>query len=135
MDLHLPVQGEAIEEEMKVRKNSSEQLSSLRKELNALKKSIVMEGIASDDRQDAVKLACHTKLLEFGTHQINQIVDNAEFIFSIPTAMKCVDLWQRKHAVSVLKVFQSRCRSKGRGRGARAPPPPVFFLKSKKRPV
>ena len=41
-----------------------------------------MESTATDD-DGCSKLACHTKLLEFGRFQIKQIIDNAEFIFSV----------------------------------------------------
>lgn len=47
------------------------------------------------------------KLLEFGAVQIQQAIDNAEHIFSISDVLKHVDIWQRKHAVSVLKILAS----------------------------
>ena len=63
------------------------------------------ESTAADD-DGCSKLACHTKLLEFGPFQIKQIIDNAEFIFSVSSIQKYVDMWQKKHSVSVLKIFQ-----------------------------
>lgn len=104
MDLHLPIET-TEEEETQVRKISSEHFSLLKKELNALKKTFVMESTATDD-DGCSKLACHTKLLEFGRFQIKQIIDNAEFIFSVSSIQKYVDMWQKKHSVSVLKIFQ-----------------------------
>ncbi|KAL9977079.1 hypothetical protein ACROYT_G014444 [Oculina patagonica] len=53
MDLYLPVG--YSEKEAQERTISDEQLFTLKKELNALKKSVVRESIA------ALKLACHTK--------------------------------------------------------------------------
>ena len=103
MDLYLPIgdtqgaQGRTI---------SQEQLLSLKTELNALRKTIVTEGIAATGQQNALKLACHTKPFEFGTHQVQQAIDNADSIFSLSSVMKYVDVWQRRHAVSILKVFQ-----------------------------
>jgi len=76
-------------------------LLSLKTELNALKKAIVREGIAASGQQNALKLACHTKPFEFGTHQVQQAIANADSIFSISSVMKYVDVWQRKHAVSI----------------------------------
>ena len=104
MDLYLPI-GDT--EEAQGRTISQEQLLSLKTELNALKKTIVTEGIAATGQQNALKLACHTKPFEFGTHQVQQAIDNADSIFSISSVMKYVDVWQRRHAVSILKVFQS----------------------------
>ena len=63
-----------------------------------------MESTPADD--GCSKLACHTKLLEFGPFQIKQIIDNAEFIFSVSSIQKYVDMWQKKHSVSVLKIFK-----------------------------
>ena len=104
VDLHLPIET-TEEEETQVRKISSEQFSLLKKELHALKKTFVMESNAADD-DGCSKLACHTKLLEFGPFQIKQIIDNAEFIFSVSSIQKYVDMWQTKRSVSVLKIFQ-----------------------------
>ena len=105
MDLYLPVG--YSEEETQERTISDEQLLTLKKELNAVKKSIVREGIAATEQQNALKLACHTKPLEFGTHQVQQAIDNADSIFTISSVMKYVDVWQRKHALSILKIFHS----------------------------
>ena len=67
MDLYLPIDNT---EEAQGRTISQEQLSSLKTELDALKKTIVTEGIAATGQQNALKLACHTKPFEFGTHQV-----------------------------------------------------------------
>ena len=105
MDLYLPIDNA---EEAKGRTISHEQMFSLKTEPNALKKTIVTEGIAATGQQNAVKLACHTKPFEFGTHQVQQAIDNAVSIFSISSLMKYVDFWQRKqYAVSILEIFQS----------------------------
>ncbi|XP_044167085.1 ATP-dependent DNA helicase RecQ-like [Acropora millepora] len=64
------------EEETQVRKISSEQFSLLKKELHALKKTFVMESTAAADD------GC------------------------ISSIQKYVDMWQKKHSVSVLKIFQ-----------------------------
>ena len=103
MDLYLPI---GNTEEAQGRTISHEQLLSLKRELNALRKTIVREGIAATGQQNALKLACHTKPFEFGTHQVQQAIDNAESIFSISSVLKHVDVWQRRHAVSILKIFQ-----------------------------
>ncbi len=105
MDLYLPVG--YSEEETQERTISDEQLFTLKKELNALKKSVVRESIAATEQQTALKLACYTKPLEFGTHQVQQAIGNADSIFTISSVMKYVDVWQRKHALSILKIFHS----------------------------
>ena len=103
MDLYLPI---GNTEEVQGRTILHEQLLSLKAELNSLKKTIVTEGIAATGQLNALKLACHTKPFEFGSHQVQQASDNAESIFSVSSVMKYVDVWQRKHAVSIL-IFQS----------------------------
>ena len=94
MDLHLPV--ETPDEDSCTRTISDQQMVSLKRELNVLRKRIVMEGVASQEQQNAVKLACHTKLLEFGPYQVQQAIDHAESIFSVSSVMRCVDVWQKK---------------------------------------
>ena len=62
------------------------------------------EGIAATGQQHALKLACHTKPFKFGTHQVQQAIDNADF--SISSVMKYVDVWQRRLAVPILNFLQ-----------------------------
>ncbi|KAL9977284.1 hypothetical protein ACROYT_G014673 [Oculina patagonica] len=84
-----------------------EQFYYLKQGLNALKKSNATEGIGATEQQNALKPQCHTKPLEFCTHQVQQAIDKAESIFSTSSVMKNVDVWQRKYAVSILTIFQS----------------------------
>ena len=93
MDLHLPIVVEEVQEHS--RSISNEKMSQLKKKLDALKKTLIRDSI----------VGCPTKLLEFGTDQIQQVIDKAEHIFSISDVLKHVDIWQRKHAVSVLKIL------------------------------
>jgi len=105
MDLHLPIVVEEVEEYC--RSISNEKMSELREKLDALKKTLVKDSIAIKEHNNAAIIGCPTKLLEFGTEQIQQVIDNAEHIFSISDVLKHVDIWQRNHAVSVLKIFES----------------------------
>lgn len=104
MDLHLPTMMDDTERSRAI---SNEQISELKRRLNALRKTVVSEAIALKGQHHASISSCPTKLLEFGNHQVQQVIDNAEHIFSISSVLKYVDFWQRKHAVSVLKIFQS----------------------------
>ena len=104
MDLHLPILLE--EEEEDSRAICNEKLLELKEKLNALKKTLFKDSIAIKERNASI-IGCPTTLLEFGTVQIQQVVDNAEHIFSVSDVLKHVDIWQRKHAVSVLKIFES----------------------------
>ena len=105
MDLHLPIVVEEVEEHC--RSISNEKMSELKEKLDALKKTLVKDSIAITEHNNASIIGCPTKLLEFGTDQIQQVIDNAEHIFSISDVLKHVDIWQRNHAVSVLKIFES----------------------------
>lgn len=88
MDLYLPIG--STEEEAQVKTITDEQLVSLKQEFNALKKSNVTEGIAATEQQNALKLQCHTKPLEFGIHQVQQAIDKADSMFCISSVMKYV---------------------------------------------
>ena len=100
MDLHLPILVE--DEEEHSRTICNEKLLELKEKLHALKKTLIRDSIAIKEHNASI-IGCPTKLLEFGAVQIQQVIDNAEHIFSIPDVLKHVDIWQRKHAVSVLK--------------------------------
>ena len=104
MDLQLPTMMDDTERSRVI---SNEQISELKRRLNTLRKTIVSEAIALKEQHHASMFGCPTKLLEFGNDQVQQVIDNAEHIFSISSVLKYVDIWQRKHAASVLKIFQS----------------------------
>lgn len=104
MDLHLPTVEDDIEQPRAI---SEEQTSELKQRLDDLRKTIVKDSIALKEQNQASIFGCPTKLLEFGTDQVQQVIDNAEHIFSISNVLKYVDIWQKKHAVSILKIFRS----------------------------
>ena len=43
----------------------------------------------------------------FGTEQVQQVIQKANHIFSLADLNKHVDIWQKKHANSVIAIFQS----------------------------
>ena len=43
----------------------------------------------------------------FGTQQVQQVIQKANHIFSLADLNKHVDIWQKKHANSVIAIFQS----------------------------
>ena len=104
MDLHLPTVEDEIEQSRVI---SEEQTSELKQRLDDLRKTIVKDSIALKEQNQASIFGCPTKLLEFGTDQVQQVIDNSKHIFSISNVLKYVDIWQKKHAVSILKIFQS----------------------------
>ena len=71
-----------------------------------MKKTLIRDSIANKEYNASI-IGCPTKLLEFGAVQIQQVIDNTEHIHSISDVLKHVDIWKRKHAVSVLKIFDS----------------------------
>ena len=104
MDLHLPIVEDDVEQSRAI---SKEQTSELKQRLDALRKTIVKDSIALKEQNQASIFGCPTKLLEFGTDQVQQVIDNAELFFSISNVLQYVDIWQKKHAVSILQIFQS----------------------------
>ena len=103
MDFHLPI---LVEEEEHCREICNEKSLELKEKFHALKKALIRDSIAIKEH-NALIIVCPTKLLEFGAVQIQQVIDNAEHILSISDVLKHVDILQRKHAVSVLKIFES----------------------------
>lgn len=87
MDLHLPTMMDDTERSRAI---SNEQISELKRRLNALRKTVVSEAIALKGQHHASISSCPTKLLEFGNHQVQQVIDNAEHIFSISSVLKYV---------------------------------------------
>ena len=80
MDFHLPIMMDDTERSRAI---SNEQIPELKRRLNALRKKVDSEAIALKGQHHASISSCPTKLLEFGNHQVQQVIDNAEHIFSI----------------------------------------------------
>ena len=78
MYLHLPTVEDDIEQSRAVTK---EQTSELWQRLDDLRKTIVKDSIALKEQNQASIFGCPTKLLEFGTDQVQQVIDNAEHNF------------------------------------------------------
>lgn len=50
-------------------------------------------------------ITCPTVLMEFGSEQIAQVVNNAELIFTCSDVRKYVYIWHKIHAAAVLNIF------------------------------
>ena len=92
MDLHLATVEDDIEQSRVI---SEEQTSELKQRLDDLRKTIVKDSIALKEQNQVSIFGCPTKLLEFGTDQVQQVIDNAEHFFSISNVLKYVDIWQK----------------------------------------
>jgi hypothetical protein len=46
-----------------------------------------------------------TSLMQFGKSQIQEIMENCTVLFTVSDIMEYVNVWQRKHAISVLNIL------------------------------
>ena len=102
MDLHLPTVEDDVEQSRAI---SKEQTHELKQRLDALRKTIVKDSIALKEQNQASIFGCPTKLLEFGTDQVQQVIDNAEHIFSISNVLQYVGIWQKSMQYLSYKYF------------------------------
>ena len=47
-----------------------------------------------------------TTLMQFGEYQIKQVLENCDKIFTLENVMLSVEIWNKKHAVSVFKIIK-----------------------------
>ena len=106
IDLHLPTLQDDTDAGHS-REISCEQMSKLKDSLKVLRRQIVRNTSDALEQNGASLSGCGTKLLEFGTEQVQQVIQNANHIFSLADLNKHVDIWQKKHANSVMTIFQS----------------------------
>ena len=71
-----------------------------------LSNTITNKGISSKKQHVSI-IGCPSKLLEFGADQVQQAINSAKYIFTISDVTKYVDIWQTRHAASILEIFKS----------------------------
>ena len=71
-----------------------------------MRKALVKKAMQGDQRgRKATVISCPSFFLEFSDVQIKQVLDNCEAISSISDVMKCVEVWQYKHAEAIYALF------------------------------
>ena len=71
-----------------------------------LVKSILMKNITGE-KQKVIAVSFPNNLMEFDVKVIDQVIENAHLIFTVEDVMTYIDVWQKRHAVSILEVFVS----------------------------
>ena len=85
---------------------SATQKANLQAQLKEMRKSLVKKAMQGDQKgRKATVISCPSFLLEFSDVQIKQVLDNCEVISSISDVMKCVEIWQYKHAEAIYTLF------------------------------
>ena len=71
-----------------------------------MRKALVKKAMQGDQKgRKATVISCPSFFLEFSDVQIKQVLDNCEAISSISDVMKCVEIWQYKHAEAIHALF------------------------------
>ena len=99
-NLYLPVP-ETICIYKEQRTLTEEDKKKLHKDLCLLHKNILMTtSISPCDH-----IGFPTSIMQFGKSQIQEIMQNCNVLFTVSDIMEHVNIWQHKHAISVLKIF------------------------------
>ena len=99
-NLYLPVP-ETICIYKEQRTLTEEDKNKLHKDLCLLHKNILMTtSISPCDH-----IGFPTSIMQFGKSQIQEIMQNCNVRFTVSDIMEHVNIWQHKHAISVLKIF------------------------------
>ncbi len=100
VNLHLTVQ-ETRHSYQKRRTITEEDKGKLHRKLCLMHKNILMT--KSSSPSDHVGFP--TSLMQFGKSQIQEIMENCTVLFTVSDIMEYVNVWQRKHAISVLNIL------------------------------
>lgn len=85
---------------------SASQKDNLQVKLKEMRKALVKKAMQGDQKgRKATVISCPSFFLEFSDVQIKQVLDNCEAISSISDVMKCVEIWQYKHAEAIYALF------------------------------
>ena len=104
LNLHLSI---VTPKPSRTRTVSKDQVLELENQLTLLSKRIKKKGISSKEQHNVSIIGCPSKLLEFGADQVRQAINSAKYIFTISDVTKYVDIWQRRHAASILAIFKT----------------------------
>ena len=64
-----------------------------------------------NEYQDDLRIKSHRQVLypnmfvEFGSLQIDQIIESRTKLFSVPDIMNCVEIWRKEYGHDILKIF------------------------------
>jgi hypothetical protein len=86
---------------------SKDQLIELEQQLSIMAETIAKNSVSIKEQHHVSVIGCPSKLLEFGIDQVKEAVKNAEYIFTIADVTKLVDIWQMKHATTILDIFRT----------------------------
>ena len=87
---------------VKQRDVSDNQIEQLRKKLWQMQKTIILrEGSRATNH-----VTYPTTLMQFGEHQIKQVLENCNKIFTLEDVMHHVDIWNKQHSISILWIIK-----------------------------
>ena len=103
-------QGEAADPaSVKKREVREEQRKAVEGRLIQYYKSIVIKLLNTTAHGDVKTLTNLQFMLGFSKHQITQVLDNLNMIFSLSDVYKVVEIWDMRHALEILSVISDIC--------------------------
>ena len=103
-------QGEAADPaSVKKREVREEQRKAVEGRLIQYYKSIVIKLLNTTAHGDVKTLTNLQFMLGFSKHQITQVLDNLDIIFSLSDVYKVVEIWDIRHALEILSVISDVC--------------------------
>ena len=81
---------------------SDKQMEQLERRLWQMRKAIMV----AEGSRGMSHVTYPTTLMQFGEYQIKQILENCDKIFAFEDVMRYVEIWNKKHAVSVLEIIK-----------------------------
>ncbi|XP_020903172.1 Bloom syndrome protein homolog [Exaiptasia diaphana] len=82
------------------------QLSQLKKKLIIFRKNMYCELIKQSPTGQLPVITIPDLLLGFSNNQIDQIIEHCDKIFDLPDLYKYVEIWKRRHAITILKIIR-----------------------------
>lgn len=87
------------------RQGTTEQAETVCKYLNTYYKSLALELCNTSTGAEPIKTIINPQfLLGFSEHQISQVIDNLDKIFSFDDVLAYVEIWDKKHAFKILEI-------------------------------
>lgn len=81
---------------------SNNQMEQLERRLRQMHKAIVL----AEGGRAISHVTYPTTLMQFGECQIKQVLENCKKIFAVEDVLHYVEIWNKKHALSVLKIIR-----------------------------
>ena len=94
---------------VKKRKLCAEQRKAVKSRLIQYYKSILIKLLNTRAHGDVKTLTNFNFMLGFSKHQVTQVLDNLDIIFSLSDVYNFVEIWDMRHALEIISVISDVC--------------------------